>query len=68
MELAALTLIFLASNIATIIPLVSHWVALQPQSRIDDILTPVADLIPPPLAEADTLILSPAAVRAARRH
>ena len=68
MELAALTLIFLASNIATIIPLVAHWVALQPQSRIDDILTPVADLIPPPLAEADTLILSPDAVRAARRH
>jgi hypothetical protein len=68
MELAVITLVIASSLTATVVPLVAHWVTLQPQTRIDSIMTPVADLIPPPLVEADTLILSPAAVRAARRH
>ena len=66
MELAVITLVIASSLTATVIPLVAHWVTLQPQTRIDSIMTPVADLIPP--LEAHTLVLNPAAVRAARRH
>ena len=66
MELAVITLVIASSLTATVVPLVAHWASLQPQTRIDSIMTPVADPIPPP--EADTLVLSPAAVRAARRH
>lgn len=66
MELAIVTLFFFSSLVSVALPLVAHWATLQPQSRLESIMTPVADLIPPP--EADTLILSPATVRAARRH
>ena len=66
MEFAVFTLFAFSSFVSVALPLVAHWASLQPQTRLEEIMTPVADLIPPP--EADTLILSPAAVRAARHH
>lgn len=66
MELAVAALVLFSCLTATILPLVAHWVSLQPQTKLDEIMTPIADLIP--LPESDTLVLSPAAVRAARRH